>query len=432
MSAVYTSERFVGIDFGTTNSAIAVAETDGSVRVSTFDSGGVLTEVLRSVLFFEADPDARSGVIVTAGLAAIEASLAGNEGRLLQSIKSFLPSPSMDKTAIFGRVFSYEELVARFLKELRRQAEVTLGPLGRRAVVGRPVVFVKDGEDGREELALTRLRTAYAAAGFTEVDFQYEPVAAALEFARGRDDVSTVLVGDFGGGTSDFCVMRLGGHRREVISTSGVPVAGDTFDGRIVRAVVAPELGLGSYYQSFDKRLEVPSALYWNVERWHHLAFMRDRETLHVLRKIEASAEHPERLRTFIRLIQNNLGFALYRAVDRTKVALSVGSEAALDFVDDDVSIRRTVKRADFERWIGDDLLRIGAGIDDALSRAGLTEAQIDEVVLTGGSSFVPAVREVFTRRFGTERLRRAAEFTSIAHGLALDARARAVSEARG
>lgn len=436
----------VGIDFGTTNSAVAVRYADGRIEVARFPAFGTLAEYYRSTLFFEPPEAGRAVPGVKAGPEAMAAYIEGDEGRLMQSLKSFLPSKLVSRTQVFNRMYAFEEILGAFLRRLRAAAEARLGPLGAQAVVGRPVRFVKDAEDDDhpDALAVERLRAAFALAGFTDIQLCMEPVAAALAYearhaAEGR--TANVLVGDFGGGTSDFSVMRVGAATGRagaaeaggrVLATSGVPLAGDRFDARIVRHVVAPRLGLGSHYRrgalAGDKPLPMPAWIYKNLERWHHLSFLRERETMHLLREIRAGSDAPEAIDGLMTLVRENLGFHLYRAVERTKVALSQAEAAEFDFDHGGLSLRAKVLRRDFEAWIAPELAAIAEGIDLALERSALAPGEVDRVFLTGGTAFVPAVRRLFSERFGADRISGGHELTSVVYGLA----APGIAEAAG
>lgn len=425
----------IGVDFGTTNSAVSVARPDGTVDVVRFPAFGEVLPYFRSVVFFEPPEPGRAVPGVRAGPEAMAHYIGGDEGRLMQSLKSFLPSKLVTRTQVYSRTYALEEIIGAFLKRLRAAAEQVVGPLGSRAVVGRPVRFVKDAEDDDhpDALAIDRLRRAFALAGFTDVTLEMEPVAAALAYRAGRRAAGDgrahrVLVGDFGGGTSDFSVMEVEGEGR-VLSTVGVPLAGDRFDARIVHRVVAPHLGLGSHYRrgalAGDKPIEVPRWIYKNLERWHHLSFLRETETMHLLREIARGSDAPEAIRMLMALVRENLGFHLYRAVERTKIALSTHDQAPFVFAHGEVDIRETVTRAAFEAWIAPELGQIAAGIDEALARAGCGPDDIGRVFLTGGTAYVPAVRRLFETRFGPGRLSGGNELTSVAYGLAELARIR-------
>jgi len=410
----------VGVDFGTTNSALALVGPDGqTVKLAHFSFMETMVETFRSVLFFP------GGGKPLSGPQAIESYLEPHEGgRLIQSLKSFAASSTFSVTLINGRSYTLEELVGLFLRTLRSQAEAELGPLGNRLVAGRPVRFVGADTPEDEERALGRLSRAFAVAGFDDIEFEYEPVGAAHSYAQRLSREELVLIADFGGGTSDFSLIRLGrgGSTTEIIGNSGVPVGGDTFDARIIRHLVSPMLGLGMMYRSLGKVLPMPSSLYIKLESWHHLSFLRSRETVRMIENLRAQADDPEKLDRLLEIVQEDLGYHLHRAVQRLKVELSRSEEAEFVFRDASVKIQRRVKRAQFDSWIFGELVQIRAAVSDLLEATGTQGDEIDRVFLTGGSSLVPAVRRVFAEGFGEDRLAAGDEFTSVARGLALRA----------
>ena len=426
--------RAVGIDFGTTNSAVAVTDDGGPPRLARFasvDGRAGPSLAFRSILHFErADPESPRAPIVRAGPAALARWLASaGEGRLVQSIKSFLASRVFDATEVYGTVYALEDLVAAILTALRRDAESQLGPLGTRVVVGRPVRFASES-DPDERLALSRLRSAFVRAGFDDVRFEFEPVAAAYHYSLRLAVPEIVLIGDFGGGTSDFSVLRLepraaGGRdaRAEILATAGVGVAGDAFDAKLVRHRVSPLLGRGSRHRNaFGVELTMPQWLYGKLERWHHLSFLKSPRTLQILADLEREALEPEPIRAFAHLVREDRGFPVYRAVEAAKRALSAAPNARIAYRDAVLGIDAEVERTGFEAWISPELAALETCVDEALAGAGLRAEQVDRVFLTGGSAFVPVVRRIFTRRFGAERLRGGDELGSVASGLALRA----------
>lgn len=413
----------IGLDFGTTNSAIAIAR-DGRVTLATFPFADTLARVFRSVLHF-APPEGGRPPKPTAGPAAIVRHVDDGEGRLIQSIKSFVANRGFKGTEIFNRHYTLEDLLGYFLIELRREAEQSLGPLGHQAVVGRPVAFAGTGDDPEAELlAIERMEAALARAGFTEVQFVFEPVAAAYEYEATLDRDELVLIADFGGGTSDFCLLEVGPGRGDdrdgdILATSGEPIAGDVFDSRIVRHVVAPAFGYGSLYRTLDREVEVPRWLYSHLERWHHLSFLKSRKTLQLLLDVRAGSLAPARLDAMMHLVRADLGFSLFRAVEATKVRLSSADRARLQLRDGPIDLDVEVTRADFERWIRPDVDRIARAVDQALADAGAATGDVDKVFMTGGTSLVPEVHRRFTARFGAERVVLGDRFTSVAAGLA-------------
>jgi hypothetical chaperone protein len=409
----------VGIDFGTTNSAIAVAEVDGAVRLLPLPAtGGGVASTWRTILYFE-DGDRPGDVLVSAGTPAIERyAQSGGQGRLVQSIKSHLASELFSGTQAMGRTYRIEELIATFLRKVRGAVATELG---RRAVVGRPVRYWGAVSPADETRALDRMRAALALAGFDEVTFEYEPVAAARRYAAGLDHEEVVFIADFGGGTSDFSVVRVGGSGGAVVlATSGVAIAGDSFDARLVDHVVSPSLGRGSRYTAeFGKEMPVPPWLYTNLRRWHHLSFLRSPRTTALLGKIRDGASDPAGIERLIHLIEDELGLPLHQAVEALKRALSETSDARFAFDHAGMQLATSVTRAAFDGWIDEELIAIDAAVGEALARAGIAATDVDRVFTTGGSSLVPAVRAVLAARFGAKRLVGGEELTSVAWGLA-------------
>jgi len=422
--------RAVGVDFGTTNSALAVCDSaDRAPELALFeDSTGAREPTFRSLLYFEREEGGPLQEL--AGPDAIEGYLNADErGRLMQSLKSFLAARDFSVTSVFGKPYRLEALIGLLLRTLRERAEQSVGELSGPIVAGRPVRFVsaQDAED--DALALTRLRAAYFNAGFGPVEFEYEPVAAAYHYERDLDHDELILIADIGGGTSDFCLLRVGPSRKSrsaeesLLDTEGIALAGDAFDGRIVRHAVSPALGLGSKIQSpFGQEMDAPSWLYAHLERWHHVSFLRTPKSLQLLYDLCREAKHPERFRAFRHLVEQNLGFALHRAVEHTKRTLSHERSALLELADGPLELHERVLSSDFSSWIWDDVEKIAGCVDRLLGRHGIAEAEIDRVFLTGGSSFVRAMRDLFTRRFGPDKIRTGAELTSVASGLALRA----------
>lgn len=404
----------IGVDFGTTNSVAAALGPDGAPEVLHHAAA----EAFRSVLCFRRG--LRGHVEHAAGPKAVEAYLDDPfDSRLVMSMKSYLAQRSFSGTSILGRPWTLEALVAAFLRELLAPFGARFA--GARVVVGRPVRFV--GQAGEGGFGEQRLVAAFAAAGFPDVQVELEPAAAGHRFARGLDRPATVLVADFGGGTSDFSVLRFdpGPPRRvAALGHAGVGIAGDAFDYRIVDRVVSPLLGKGGTYTVMDNDLPVPPGWYASFARWHLLSLMRAPKTLRDIAEVARTAARPERLRHLVRLLEDEAGYALYRAVSGAKAALSRAEAAPLRFRHGEFAVDAEIRRAEFEAWIAPDLARIGAAADAALADAGLPPERIDRVFMTGGTSLVPAVRTLFERRFGAERVAGGGEFVSVAEGLAL------------
>jgi hypothetical chaperone protein len=429
----------LGLDFGTTNSAFAAVIGSQPVLAS-FPSAGNLTHTFPSILYFERIRDGHvTRLTSAAGPKALERYLQAEEkGRLIQSLKAYLADRRFDGTAVFSHHYTLQEMISFIARHLLTDARVRSATPSRessptmpsRVVVGRPVHFSNAQDHADDDFALGRLRDAIGRCGFTEIVFEYEPVAAAYSYEQTLERDELILIGDFGGGTSDFSILRVGptGRRRgrqpeDIIGTDGVAVAGDAFDRQIIRKMVAPRLGLGSeYFSPPGKFLPIPSWPYERLERWHHLSFLNTAKNLEMLEMLQRTAIIPERLEAFVHLIKNEMGYRLHEAVRRTKFELSARTEAMFDFSCEPVSVSKKVLRADFEKWIEPELQLMAGCVDRLLETTGVSARDIDHVFLTGGSSFVPAVRNIFIERFGLPKITGGEELTSVATGLSLRA----------
>jgi hypothetical chaperone protein len=422
----------IGVDFGTTNSSMARVNASGEIELARFSCAGGFTDAYRSLLYLEQVKDRGLNRIKSwSGPAAIEEYLsAETKGRLVQSLKSFLSSRSLKSTEVFGRRMTIEDLIARILRDLREKAEAQFGAKIRIAVVGRPVRFVGADKEEDNSFAEERLLAAFHLAGYERVEFELEPVAAAHYYESTLDHDELILIGDFGGGTSDFSLLRVGPNIRkrgrtpgDLLGNSGVGLAGDAFDAKIVRNLVSPAVGRGSSARSMNKVLPaVPNWVYAKLEHWHHLSFLRTNSVINMLNSSIAEAFEPEKIEALIHLIKEDLGSDLHRAVQKVKCDLSENSSAMFRFSDSVIEIQATVERTAFEDWITEELGQIEACIDTLIATSGVGTEDVDMVFLTGGSSFVPAVRRIFETRFGGARIRTGNEFTSVARGLAVKA----------
>ena len=428
--------RSVGLDFGTTNSAIGVADGD-RVTLARFTHKAGLADTFRSILYFHPDArDKRGAPVATAGPRAIDHYLqAEGRGRLIQSLKSYLADRGFQATSIFARTHSLVDLLTLLLADLRARAEEDLGPLGSRIVVGRPVHFAHASNPEDEVLAIGRLRTALANVGWTDVVFEYEPVAAAYYYEQQLTRDQLVFIADFGGGTSDFSIIEVGPSRarasadpnakkRAILGSDGVGIAGDALDAKVLHNVVAPMLGLGTSYRAmFGRELEVPVWIYSKLRRWHHLSFLKTKKNIELLEEIASQTADPTKIRALLHILDYDLGYHLYRAVERAKVDLSGKEETRFTFSDPPLEFEATITRAQFDGWISEETTSMAECVDRLLASTGISAKDVDQVFMTGGTSFVPAVRRIFDERFGAEKIRAGGEMISVATGLALRSR---------
>ncbi len=414
----------LGLDFGTTNTVVALPGKTGGAAPVVFEHNRQDFSAFRSVLSFWTDESLpKSPIESDAGPWAIEHFIENpGDCRFLQSLKSFAASPLFSETRIYGQRFTFEALMAKFLSLVQARAGAQIEQLPQRLVVGRPVEFAGSAPDPK--LALERYRTALGRFGAQDIRFVYEPVAAAFFFAQRLKQDATVLVADFGGGTSDFSLMRFEVNGKNLtthaLASSGVGVAGDTFDFHIIDKLISPSLGKGTTYSSGSQNLLLPNRFFTAFARWSELSVLKTSRDFRELKKLLRSSNAPERLENFIDLVEGDQGYALYRAVSEAKARLSSSDQTDLSFTWEDVDLGYRLQRQDFETWIEGDLRKMSGAVDTAMQRASLKNVEVDKVFLTGGSSFVPAVRRMFEERFGAEKIETGDELVSIAHGLAL------------
>ncbi len=415
-----------GLDFGTTNSVLSVVQ-DGKVEIIQLDPSSESKTTLKSVLFFDEDRN------VSVGQEAIDLYLeyGGAYGRFMQSIKALLPSKTFSDTGVFGQRFDLEELISLILSSIKERGEVYARHTVDTVVLGRPVFFSED--PARDLLAEKRLRKAAELAGFSNIHFMYEPIAASLayESTLKKGEEKLIFMGDFGGGTSDFVVMKLHGgaknygaeRRNDVLATGGVYVAGDALDAAIMWNKVASYFGKGVTYKGMTgQNLPIPLSIVRTLCQWHLIPQLRDRSTLRAIRDIKRTADNSEVIENLENLILENFGYSVFRSIEKSKRALSLQEESVITFSHKLLSFREPITRQEFELMAHEEFQKISDCIDNTLIRAGVKPGEIDQVLLTGGTSFIPKIRGMFSQRFGEEKLLNIDAFTSVAHGLGLSA----------
>lgn len=423
--------HFCGIDFGTSNSVVTVL----SIRAD----GGVERRVARepSLMFFPDDPES-TAERYCGSRALDEYVRRGMHGRFFQSVKTILPDHGFTVTRINGKPFTAEDLVAVMIRYLREEAERLAGVPIRRAVIGRPARFSDD--PASEDLAQERLERAVAQAGIEEAHFELEPVAGAYAYDRvgaGVDDLPrTVLVADHGGGTSDFTVMELGADgddrpvAERVLATHGIRAGGDDFDGAIMWNRLVEHFGYGTYYESFGRMLPVPVHIFHIISRWDQIHFLKTLAYREELRGYLRSSDNPIPIRRLIMLVEEDLGYFVFQAIEAAKIALSTDEASSVDYEHGKLRIHEPITRAEFDGYIADYVGRIDEAVGHTLTLASLARGEepaapvrVDAAFLTGGSSRVHAVRAVVARRVGSQRIvDDVDQFQSVSHGLALAA----------
>lgn len=410
-----------GIDFGTTNSALSI-HRNNQVEVIGVEENNTLGTLMRSVLYFSEENE------IYAGHMAIRHYVEeGATGRFMQSIKTFLPNTSFVNTEVFGKRYGIDDLVAIILRKLKARGEAYVGCAVESVVLGRPVVFSTDPL--KDAMAEERLASAARKAGFKNIWFQYEPVAAALAFeetlAPGQERI--VFIGDFGGGTSDFSVIRVQGgafgrsdRRSDVLALGGVTVAGDKFDGQIMWDKVAYHFGRYARYKSMGKEEwhDIPKSIVYTLCQWHRIPLLRVRKTRELIRVIKGTTDDRQAIENLENIINDNFGFFLFQAIEKAKCELSDREQSTISFSERNLCINEGMGKGEFESINTENFAKIATCIDEVLACSGLAAAQIDTVFLTGGTSRIPHIQTLFAQRFGQKKLENHDAFTSVVHGL--------------
>lgn len=406
-----------GVDFGTSNSTVGWSRP-GQAALLALEDG---KPTLPSVIFFNAEDDT-----VHYGRAALAGYLGGAEGRLMRSMKSLLGSSLMEgQTEVQGSAVAFKSLLAQFIGELKQRAERSAGRQFSRAVLGRPVFFV-DGNPKADRLAQDTLAEVAHMVGFKEIDFQFEPIAAAFDYESQIAREELVLIADIGGGTSDFSLVRLSpqragkpDRRNDILATGGIHLGGTDFDKYLSLACAMPLLGYGS---TLNNGNTIPSSIYFNLATWHNINLAYTQKTRAQLQDIYRDAVARDRLDSLHALIDQRAAHWLAGQMELGKIALSDADVTQLDL--DRLSPRQTleIQRTEFEAAIGGMVGSIESTVADLLRDAGIPAAAIDTVFFTGGSSGVRLLRERIAAVVPQARQVEGDRFGSIGAGLALDA----------
>jgi hypothetical chaperone protein len=407
-----------GIDFGTSNSSVGICDARGP-RLLPIQAGATSVP---TALFFSLDDNS-----TTFGQEALERYFAHEPGRYLRAIKSVLGTELFEQTTpAKRRRYRFSEIIAAFLRFLRITAAKSLGAPPTRVVLGRPAFFVDD-DSTADATAQRQLEAAARIAGFEEIAFQFEPIAAALDYEQSVRAEEVALVADIGGGTSDFSVVRVSperarasDRRQDILGFTGVHIGGTDFDRQLSLAGVMPALGLRS--PLLRKGLDAPSWYFFDLATWHKIGFLYEPKVLTEIRSVLRESEQPEKIERLLRILEQRKGHALLAGVEAAKIALSDAERTRIELDDVLADISFGVTRADLEAAVADSLQRIRARIADLLRMAGVTSDQVSAVFLTGGATKMPALRAAIAASVPTARLIAGDAFGSVATGLALDA----------
>ena len=441
---------WVGIDFGTTNSGIAVYDGQ-KVHLLDIDPAATNPRVIRTVLYLTRDGDhyigreaittyyeqnigrARSLVKKWIGEIEITAAEVGTfirdvyvdvdelePGRLMHSLKSALAS-SFESTSVFEQDRTLEDLIATYLRSIRVRAESALGESVDQVLLGRPVHFAGAKTAADDIRAQDRLHEAARQAGFKDVAFEFEPIAAAYDYALRLEKKQNILVFDFGGGTLDLTVMTVGGESAPaVLANGGIDIAGDLFDRRILRSSVLHHFGEGTTWGG--QALRFPASIIDALTEWEGIPSLATPQTRQFLNRVQSNCSHSARIYALESLITNNYGYALFDTVEQAKQRLSEEHFVVIAFKGTDIEVWQPTTRSQFEACIRAEARAIEECVVDTVERSGLSAADIDAVIRTGGSSSIPYFVAMLERLVGAEKLEVEDVFSGVTSGLSIRA----------
>ncbi len=423
---------FVAIDFGTSNSAVALPQGEAGVRLVELEPG---QPTMPTAVFYRADtPPQQLEAERLYGRAAVAAYVEGTDGRLMRSMKSILGSSLLDQATDIGggRSVRYRDVVTGYLRHLKRLAEAEAGQPLQRIVLGRPVFFVDD-DPARDRQAQAALETAARSVGWTEVQFQYEPIAAALDHESHITREQLVLVADIGGGTSDFSLVRVGPSRRgraerrdDILGNHGVHLAGTDFDRHVELAAILPLLGYRARRPARPGETvrEVPSAVYFDLATWHLINTVYAPARLAELKAMKAWYADPRHHARLMVAVQERLGHALAAAAEQAKIDVALTGSAHIDLLALEAGLAATLREGQAAAALETDLERIVQAAAETARAAGVAPGDVDVLYFTGGSTGLQALVQRIAAAFPAAQQVRGDRFASVAQGLGLHARA--------
>lgn len=406
-----------GIDFGTTNSALAIFNEE---------SGQIMqTIIIPSLIYFFYERGREKDFVV--GEEAISAYLSdGMKGRFIKSVKQILSRSSFTETRINNKRFTAADLVALILTELKQRADQITGQDVQKAVIGRPVFFDDDNVQ-KDTLAQTRLSKAADIAGFTDVRFQFEPIGAAFAYERTLTHKENVLVADLGGGTTDFTYLILDpakagskDRKKDMMATGGIYIGGDSLDSAFMWEKGTPYFGKHAQYEGTSgKVLTVPKSLFYNICSWEQMNFFNGPRIRKEIDDYYYFSKKDLNFKNLITLIEHNLGYSVFRSIEKVKIELSTADNSVFSYHEMDINIEEAIPLAEYEQVISKDVDHIAAYLDIFLKQNNIASQNIDTIFLTGGTSQVRSIQRLFSERFPQVNLNSGDNFRSVANGLA-------------
>ena len=411
--------KSIGIDFGTSNSTVGFLDRGAPRLIRLEDNKAVMP----SAIFYDFEKE-----LTLFGQKAIAAYIDQADGRLLRALKSVLGSSlAFEKTQIGDQRRSFQTIIGDFLGHLKAKTEHELGYEIENVVLGRPVHFV-DGDSAADATAQEQLKAIAATCGFKSIQFQFEPIAAALDYEQTVAKEELVLVADIGGGTSDFSIIKVSPNcfgkedrKNDILANTGVHVGGTDLDKKLSFSQLMPLLGLGSRMRERPE-LEIPSAYFHDLSTWHKISFLYNRKTMHEIKALHHLAANPQLVDRFIRIIKMHEGHRLAGDVENAKITLSDADEVKIDLDYVEPYLKHSVNKDVFEETIKPERNKILRHIQECIMQAGVDASAINTIFLTGGTTSVPSVLSACTSITPNARIVEGDKTGSVGIGLAIDA----------
>lgn len=413
------SKFLYGIDFGTTNSALSIYDEEKKEIIDTIS--------IPSLIYFTEVKSIIDGENHIVGEKAIEAYLSdGMKGRFIKSIKQILSRTTFTETRIHNKRYTASDLVTLILKDLKQKADKIIGEDCQKAVIGRPVFF-DDDNTMKDTLAQTRLKKAAESAGFSEVRFQFEPIGAAFAYEKTIKKKERVLVADLGGGTTDFTYLILDpdkvgskDRKNDMIASGGIYIGGDSLDSAFMWDKGTPYFGKNTMYEATPgKILNVPKSLFANICTWDKMNFFNGLKIQKEIEEYYYYSKNDPKFKNLITLIENNLGYSLFRSIEKTKIELSDQPVSTFEYHNMEIEIEENISLGQYNAIIEKDISRIDTYLDQFMETYNINPQDIDCLFLTGGTSMVSAVQNLFKNKFPHIPLNSGDNFKSVAKGLA-------------
>jgi len=413
------SKFLYGIDFGTTNSALSIFNEETKEIIDTIS--------IPSLIYFTEAKSVIDGENYVVGEKAIDAYLSdGMKGRFIKSIKQILSRTTFTETRIHNKRYTASDLVTLILKDLKSKADQITGIDGTKAIIGRPVFF-DDENTQKDTLAQTRLKKAAENAGFIDVRFQFEPIGAAFAYEKNIHKKERVLVADLGGGTTDFTYLILDPNKvgskdrkNDMIASGGIYIGGDSLDSAFMWDKGTPYFGKNTTYEATPgKVLNVPKSLFANICTWDKMNFFNGLKIQKEIEEYYYYSKNDPKFKNLITLIENNLGYSLFQSIEKTKIALSTMGKTHFSYSNMEIEIDESISLEQYNAIIDRDVKKIENYLNQFLETYQIKPEEIDCLFLTGGTSLVSAIQQLFKSKFPQIPLNSGDNFKSVAKGLA-------------